>query len=35
MEMYETPEMEIINFYAADIIRTSGMDEGEIPDLDL
>lgn len=27
-EMYETPEMEVIEFEAEDVITTSGYDEG-------
>ncbi len=34
MRKYETPEMEIVEFEAEDILTTStpGIDEGEVPD---
>lgn len=30
-EKYETPEMEVVEFEAEDIITTSGMEGGEVP----
>ncbi len=34
-EVYETPEMEVVEFETEDIITTSGVGDNDLPEIDL